>query len=746
MVPPIVLLTSNSTRDLGDALKRRCLHLHIGFPDAKLEARIIASRVPGIEAQPARATGGFVQQLRALDLKKVPSVSETIDWARVLLLLHAAALEVDMVHDTLNVLLKFEADIEVADKQLAALTQKARQEAGPVTGRPRDGIAPLAAASGAAAPQFLQAARGAGMRVSAAEGIDAARAVQLVGFADRTVLKDTLALVLAKTPDEKAPVRRMLRSLLQARRLRAGRRRRRAAMPQTATAARRRRRRGHGRRRRRFARRRCCWTTTAPRWPRRWKQAAREAGIENIRFFTQKNLYARRILDRMGLREVERDMEALRQATTRPTPRPIVLEERIEALRDQARDLVERNLLLFARGETEKFREELLKSARLSNLERRDLDRMRVLVRAMAKRLAARYAKTRRRRLRGQLDVRRTLRRNMGWGGMPFVTVWKQKRIEKPRVMVLCDVSGSVAAMAQFLLMFLYALNEALSDIRSLRLRRQPDRGQRHPGSRTDRGRDRQDHAAIGFGSSNYGNSLADFEDGWMRYVTNKTTIIILGDARGNRTDPRTDILQRMSQRAKRIIWLNPEYRSAWGTGDSDMFRYAPYCNVVDGVQHAAAPGAGGDRSAEGRSLTVSRLPAHALAAAIVAHSSSTMRPTSASSSASAITRISGSVPLSRISRRPAPSSCRLGRGDRLLDALAAQRRGAGEAHVLQQLRQRREHAADLARRASLLDDDRQHLQRRQQPVAGGGEVGQDHVAGLLAAEVHAASRIRSAT
>ena len=72
----------------------------------------------------------FAQQLRALDLKKVPSVSETIDWAKVLLLLHASVLEVDMVRDTLNVLLKFEADIEAAGKQLAGLTHKARQEAG----------------------------------------------------------------------------------------------------------------------------------------------------------------------------------------------------------------------------------------------------------------------------------------------------------------------------------------------------------------------------------------------------------------------------------------------------------------------------------------------------------------------------------------------------------------------------------------------------------------------------------------
>lgn len=129
MVPPIVLLTSNSTRDLGDALKRRCLHLHIGFPDERLEAKIIASRVPGIEARLLKQLVSFVQQLRAMDLKKVPSVSETIDWAKVMLLLHANVLDVELVRDTLNVLLKFEADIEAAGKQLAGMTHKALAEA-----------------------------------------------------------------------------------------------------------------------------------------------------------------------------------------------------------------------------------------------------------------------------------------------------------------------------------------------------------------------------------------------------------------------------------------------------------------------------------------------------------------------------------------------------------------------------------------------------------------------------------------
>jgi MoxR-like ATPase len=129
-VPPLVVLTSNNMRDMGDALKRRCLHLHIGFPDAKLEEKIITVKVPGIAPKLRRLLVNFVQQLRGLDLKKLPSVSETLDWARVLVLLHAEHLENDMVNDTLNVLLKFEADIEAARPQLANLVLKAERDAG----------------------------------------------------------------------------------------------------------------------------------------------------------------------------------------------------------------------------------------------------------------------------------------------------------------------------------------------------------------------------------------------------------------------------------------------------------------------------------------------------------------------------------------------------------------------------------------------------------------------------------------
>ena len=127
VTPPIVFLTSNNMREMGDALKRRCLHLYIPLPEAKLEERIVAARVPQLEARLKRQLVAFVQSLREQDLKKLPSISETIDWARVLLLLHTGDLSVDMVRNTLNVLLKFEQDIQAVGPQLSELTRKAAQ-------------------------------------------------------------------------------------------------------------------------------------------------------------------------------------------------------------------------------------------------------------------------------------------------------------------------------------------------------------------------------------------------------------------------------------------------------------------------------------------------------------------------------------------------------------------------------------------------------------------------------------------
>ena len=125
VVQPMVVLTSNATRELSDALKRRCLHLHIPFPDAALERLILQRRVPGLSEQLQRELVAFVQSVRTLDLRKAPSVSETLDWARTLVLLNAEHLSPELVRSTLNVILKFEQDIDNAGEQLPKLLAEA---------------------------------------------------------------------------------------------------------------------------------------------------------------------------------------------------------------------------------------------------------------------------------------------------------------------------------------------------------------------------------------------------------------------------------------------------------------------------------------------------------------------------------------------------------------------------------------------------------------------------------------------
>jgi MoxR-like ATPase len=134
---PLVFLTSNDAREMSDALKRRCLHLYIDFPDQALEEKILQTKVPGIEQRLAQDLVGMMQRLRKLDLKKTPSISETLDWARALLALNAKQLDEGLVRDTLNVILKYEGDIKKAQGELGKLLVKREEPAAaPAQGAP----------------------------------------------------------------------------------------------------------------------------------------------------------------------------------------------------------------------------------------------------------------------------------------------------------------------------------------------------------------------------------------------------------------------------------------------------------------------------------------------------------------------------------------------------------------------------------------------------------------------------------
>ena len=129
-VLPVVFLTSNNAREMTDALKRRCLHLYIDYPDAEMEASILRAKVPDVGDKLVEDIVDLIQRIRKLDLKKSPSISETLDWARALMLLNADSLEAELVEETLNIILKHQGDIEKAQSELAKLlSQKASEKA-----------------------------------------------------------------------------------------------------------------------------------------------------------------------------------------------------------------------------------------------------------------------------------------------------------------------------------------------------------------------------------------------------------------------------------------------------------------------------------------------------------------------------------------------------------------------------------------------------------------------------------------
>jgi len=412
---------------------------------------------------------------------------------------------------------------------------------------------------------LLRAARGAGVQISTGESLDAFRAASVVGYGERTRLRDALTVTLAKTAAERQLFESCFDLYFQRETVSTEQppddNPEAEARDDVASLA------------------GMLLTNDQAGLAASMESAASAVGATSISLFTQTNMFAWRILEQMGLAELDRDIARLREEDDDATAER--LEQARAALGAQARAYMERQLTLFSAGTTREIREGALRAVRLSQLDRRDIDRMRVLVREIAHQLATRYSQKRWEARRGHLDTRRTLRKNMSYDSVPFLTIWKRTRIDKPRVMVLCDVSGSVAAVARFLLMFLYALSDALAGIRSFayanHLIEVSDILAR---KETEEAID-EIMKTVGFGSSDYGRCFSDFAELAMRDINRQTTVIILGDARGNRNEPRIDLMKQIFERANRVIWLNPEPKSLWGTGDSDILRYEPYCHQV---------------------------------------------------------------------------------------------------------------------------------------------------------------------
>lgn len=442
---------------------------------------------------------------------------------------------------------------------------------------------------------FVRALRAAGAESSVAEAIDAARAVALVGYADRDTLKASLAVALAKSEEEKALCDEVFELYF------------RAPLPERAAAADQAADQpdsGQGK------------GADSPRTgdadidalldlaeqdaagqPGAMAAALQRAGqaakVDDIRFASQTAYLTRQLLEAMGVRKLEQrlqpgsepaegdldaDATALRQTLAAARAR----------LQRQARAHVEQRFALFGKPATEAFMAEVAVQRPLGRMSPADMDRMKTAVARMAKRLAQRHSHRRRITLRGQLDLRRTIRANAGHDGVPVTLHFKHRRVDKPRIVAVCDVSGSVAAHVRFLLLFLYALQGTVADLRAFAFsNRLRDVG---PPLETLPFDDAMALILkeVGGGSTDYGQAWLDLYDQHWQLIDGRTTVLVLGDGRSNQTNPRLDLFAELAARAKRVVWLSPEGEGRWGTGDSALLQYRPFCTHLGHAATAA--------------------------------------------------------------------------------------------------------------------------------------------------------------
>lgn len=421
--------------------------------------------------------------------------------------------------------------------------------------------------------EFIVSLRHAGVRISVSETLDALHSVRLVGYGDRDTLRDSLLAALPKSAREKEIFSRCFDlffsfdhftgadSVADAG-LTAGRPAADSPLHQALLAG------------------------DQAALVMAMRDAARDAGLSDIQFFTQRSAYTLRILDRMGLPALDARLQSM-QASGAPgsAQQAAALEKARTFLVDNVRRYVEQQLALNTPTATEDLLSSYLRHAKLSMLEQQHFQDMHLIIQRMVKRLNDLHSRRRKASRRGQLDFKKTLRRNITYQGFLFDPKWKRRKIERPDLVVLCDISRSVMRTVRFLLLFLYGLNKAIIRIRTFafcsNLIEITSIFDEYPVEvaveKIRLGAD----LPILMGRTDYDQSFRDFKANHLDSVTRKTTVIILGDARNNYAEAQTGILKAMYERSKRLIWLNPETPSFWGTGDSEMKKYAPFCGVV---------------------------------------------------------------------------------------------------------------------------------------------------------------------
>jgi uncharacterized protein with von Willebrand factor type A (vWA) domain len=384
---------------------------------------------------------------------------------------------------------------------------------------------------------FVRALRAAGAAVSTVETLDAARTVALLGWSDRAVLRDAFGLVLAKSEDDKVLHDRVFDTYFALPAPTSPDDHAEQPAPGTEPAS---------------------TAADSDNMAEQFEleRAAQAAGVDGIRWSTQVAYFTGQMMKAMG-REHDPDWQR------------------------KARAVVRRRFELYGAPATEAFMTEVVVRRPVGRLAPSDYERLKVAIARMARRLAQRHARRRRIRQAGRLDLRATLRANAGHDHLPFLLRWRQRRRNKPRIVAVCDVSGSVAAQVRFLLLFLYALHGTVLDLRSFAFSHSlVDVSEPMLALPFDDAM-MQILREVGGGSTDYGQAWTDLHHEHLSSIDRRTTLLVLGDGRSNYGNPRLDLFADLAERAARVIWLCPERPASWGSGDSCMLEYRPWCTAA---------------------------------------------------------------------------------------------------------------------------------------------------------------------
>jgi uncharacterized protein with von Willebrand factor type A (vWA) domain len=235
------------------------------------------------------------------------------------------------------------------------------------------------------------------------------------------------------------------------------------------------------------------------------------------------------------------------------------------------------------------LRRPLIEDVDLMHATTNDLAEMEAAIGPLTRKLAARLARRRKKRT-GRLDFRRTVRKSLATGGVPADPQFRHPRPHRPEVWLLCDISGSMATFSRFTLQFTHAMSTHFSKLRSFAFVDTIDEVTDFFGPGIDFGpavsRITTEAEVVWLdGHSDYGNSLETFHSRYGSQLTPRTTVIITGDARNNYRPPRDAVLADVARVCRGLVWLNPEPRAYWDTGDSAMSHYARHCTSVHEVR-----------------------------------------------------------------------------------------------------------------------------------------------------------------